>query len=540
MGIQGLLPLLKPIQTQTHISCFKGQRLAVDGFAWLHKAAHTCAEELALNKPTDRYLQWIMRKVDFLQGCGVEVLIVFDGGALPSKQDTDEKRRLSRNVARQEGVALLSRNRKAEAQQQFQKAVRITHEMVHEITETLKRRHIGFVVAPYEADAQLVFLEKSGYVNGIISEDSDLVVYGAQMLVTKLDPYGACVTVNGSQISRCHELSLGENVSLEKLRYMAILSGCDYCDGVPRVGLKKAARFIMRWKTPESIIKAMRIEGFPTPPDFLDKFDAANSTFLYQRVYCPEGRQLVHLNEPESQLDDMVDYHIGAKLPNGLSRAIAIGVLHPRTHKPFETKKDKTIKGFFAPKDQYVPDVKKLPEANRSKPIARAPEVSQRSTPPIPTTSAPTAPTPARLKTEAPELTASHFFLPSSPEPQFIDTNMSAVLSSELDRSDEDIEESTLFGPPQLPKTPMVNLKRKNLDMFKFSCSPESHTPKKQATGPGSRKVLTPVSMSEANKRCDSKATVSVEVSPLKERTENKMHPASGSKQSLMRFAYTG
>lgn len=36
------------------------------------------------------------------------------------------------------------------------------------------------MVAPYEADAQLCFLEREGYVDGIITEDSDLLVFGCK------------------------------------------------------------------------------------------------------------------------------------------------------------------------------------------------------------------------------------------------------------------------------------------------------------------------------------------------------------------------
>ena len=36
------------------------------------------------------------------------------------------------------------------------------------------------IVAPYEADAQLAYLMKTGITSAVISEDSDLLVYGCQ------------------------------------------------------------------------------------------------------------------------------------------------------------------------------------------------------------------------------------------------------------------------------------------------------------------------------------------------------------------------
>ena len=54
MGISGLLPLLKPIQTTTHLSDYQGQTIAVDAYVWLHRGAYACAAELATGKNTHK------------------------------------------------------------------------------------------------------------------------------------------------------------------------------------------------------------------------------------------------------------------------------------------------------------------------------------------------------------------------------------------------------------------------------------------------------------------------------------------------------
>lgn len=45
--------------------------------------------------------------------------------------------------------------------------------------QALKQAGIEYIVAPYEADAQLAYLSISGYVDAVITEDSDLLAYGA-------------------------------------------------------------------------------------------------------------------------------------------------------------------------------------------------------------------------------------------------------------------------------------------------------------------------------------------------------------------------
>jgi exonuclease-1 len=57
----------------------------------------------------------------------------------------------------------------------------------------LKIRGIKFIIAPYEADAQLAYLSRHGIVDIIITEDSDLLAFGAKKILYKLD----FTTLNG-------------------------------------------------------------------------------------------------------------------------------------------------------------------------------------------------------------------------------------------------------------------------------------------------------------------------------------------------------
>lgn len=54
MGIQGLLPQLKSITRTVHVSEYAGQRVAIDGYSWLHRGACACSKELCEGAPTDK------------------------------------------------------------------------------------------------------------------------------------------------------------------------------------------------------------------------------------------------------------------------------------------------------------------------------------------------------------------------------------------------------------------------------------------------------------------------------------------------------
>lgn len=56
MGISGLLPLLKSIHKNKHLSEFSGKTIAVDAYVWLHKGVYACAPEVATGKKTTKYV----------------------------------------------------------------------------------------------------------------------------------------------------------------------------------------------------------------------------------------------------------------------------------------------------------------------------------------------------------------------------------------------------------------------------------------------------------------------------------------------------
>lgn len=179
-----------------------------------------------------------------------------------------------------------------------------------------------YVVAPYEADAQLAYLERSGLVDGIITEDSDLLVFGCKNVLFKLDIVSATIT----SIARSNFGSpalTSESISLVgwsdcQFRRMAMLSGCDYLPSIPGIGLKTAWTLLRKYKTVEKVVRALRLEGKKTVPrGYLDAFTLAEKVFLHQRVYDIGLEKLVHLMDyPDGQeLDKDADAYVGKSVP---------------------------------------------------------------------------------------------------------------------------------------------------------------------------------------------------------------------------------
>ncbi|KAI1438085.1 hypothetical protein GGR50DRAFT_641390 [Xylaria sp. CBS 124048] len=331
MGIQGLLPLLKSIQRPTELKKFSGETFGIDAYGWLHRGAVSCAIELAQGKPTQKYVDFAMSRARMVRHFGVTPYFVFDGDLLPSKAATEASRLKRREEARKMGLELLKAGKPAQAHQELQKAIDVTPEMARHLIEALKKADIPYVVAPYEADAQLVYLERQGIISGIISEDSDLLVFGAKRLITKLDKYGSCVEVNRRDFNACREVSfIGWDD--KQFRQMAILSGCDYLDSIPNMGLKTAHRMLRKDKTVERIIRKLQFEGkHRIPADYLMQFQQAEQTFLYQWAFCPTAKQLVNLNTLPSDLTAEQLPFIGSFVEQELAQRIACGDVNPIT-----------------------------------------------------------------------------------------------------------------------------------------------------------------------------------------------------------------
>ncbi|KAI9688863.1 MAG: Rad2 nuclease [Bathelium mastoideum] len=333
MGISGLLPLLKSIQKPCHLKKFSGQTIGVDAYGWLHRGTVSCAIDLALGKPCTKFVDFAMHRVRMLLHFNITPYIVFDGDYLPSKSNTEAERRSRRAESKKLGLDLLDLGKTSQAHLELQKAVDVTPEMARQLIEELKKSGVSYVVAPYEADSQLVYLERKGLIQGIISEDSDMLVFGAKCLLTKLDQYGECVMVHRRDFAACRGVSLVGWTDAD-FRRMAILSGCDYLPSINNMGLKTAYRLLRKYKNVDRLVKQLQWDGkWKVPKSYLDDFEKAELTFLYQWVWCPENRRLVNLMEPPEELDIAAMGYIGSLVEPTVAMQVAVGDIHPHTKK---------------------------------------------------------------------------------------------------------------------------------------------------------------------------------------------------------------
>nr|XP_027085750.1 exonuclease 1 isoform X1 [Coffea arabica] len=334
MGIQGLLPLLKSIMMPIHIKDLKDCCVAVDTYSWLHKGALSCSKELCKGLPTTKHIEYCMHRVNMLRHYGVKPILVFDGGPLPMKSEQENKRARSRRENLSRAIEHESNGNPAAAYECYQKAVDISPSIAYDLIQVLKQENVCYVVAPYEADAQMTFLAVSKQVDAVITEDSDLIAFGCPRIIYKMDKFGQGVEFRTSLLQQNKDLNL-IGFTKQMLLEMCILSGCDYLQSLPGMGLKKAHTLMKKFKSYDKVLKHLKYNSAAVSPLYEESFRKAMLTFQHQRVYDPLTEEIIHLSEPPNSFDGSLDF-LGPSISNDVAKGIAKGDIDPFTKMPFE------------------------------------------------------------------------------------------------------------------------------------------------------------------------------------------------------------
>uniref|UniRef100_A0A7N0U2B7 XPG-I domain-containing protein n=1 Tax=Kalanchoe fedtschenkoi TaxID=63787 RepID=A0A7N0U2B7_KALFE len=225
----------------------------------------------------------------------------------------------------------------------YQKAVDISPSIAYELIQALKRENVCYIVAPYEADAQLTFLAISKRVEAVITEDSDLIPFGCTRIIFKMDKFGQGVQFRAEMLQRNKDICF-MGFSKQMVLEMCIMSGCDYLQSLPGMGLKKAHALIKKFKSYDKAIKHLKYSNVTIPPMYEESFKKAVLTFQYQRVYDPNIEDIVHLTDLPDRMDDDLDF-LGPLMPQHVAKGVAEGDLDPFTKLSFQGRTVDTSEG---------------------------------------------------------------------------------------------------------------------------------------------------------------------------------------------------
>ncbi|NWR72874.1 GEN endonuclease, partial [Centropus unirufus] len=226
MGVTSLWQILEPVKQPVNLSSLKGKRLAVDLSLWVCEAQTVKKMIGVVTKP---HLRNLFFRFSFLTSLGIKLVFVMEGEAPKLKADTMSKRNEIRyGPSKKAGVSRAGRS-------SFKSILR-------ECLELLECLGVPWVQAAGEAEAMCAYLNATGHVDGCITNDGDVFLYGAQTVYRNFamnakDPVLDCYTMS----------SIKERLGCdrESLIGLAILLGCDYLPkGIPGVGKEQALKLI--------------------------------------------------------------------------------------------------------------------------------------------------------------------------------------------------------------------------------------------------------------------------------------------------------
>lgn len=118
--------------------------------------------------------------------------------------------------------------------------------MVTECQQLLKLFGLPYITAPMEAEAQCAELVSLGLVDGIVTDDSDIFLFGGTRVYKNM--------FNQAKFVECYltsDLEKEYSLDRQKLIGVAHLLGSDYTEGIPSVGPVTALEILSEFETLE-------------------------------------------------------------------------------------------------------------------------------------------------------------------------------------------------------------------------------------------------------------------------------------------------
>ena len=145
----------------------------------------------------------------------------------------------------------------------------VSHIMITECQQLLKLFGLPYVTAPMEAEAQCAELVSLGLVDGIVTDDSDIFLFGGTRVYKNM--------FNQAKFVECYlssDLEKEYSLDRQKLIRIAHLLGSDYTEGLPSVGPVTALEILSEFETLEEFSEWWSTVQMGQP---LSAEDASNS-----------------------------------------------------------------------------------------------------------------------------------------------------------------------------------------------------------------------------------------------------------------------
>jgi flap endonuclease-1 len=284
MGIKNLSSLIQSYApnsiTNKKFSDFTGKTLAIDAslliYSYVIAIRNSSADLINNNGDITSHIHAVVCKTLLYLDNGITPIFVFDGKPPVLKNDTLNKRKEERDIAKK---LLIDEEDDEKKIRLFKKSTVITWKQMEQCKEILLAMGIPVIDSPEESDSQCAYFTKDNIAYGVGSEDMDILTFGSKKLLRN---------ISSSKKNDIVEYDLQK--ILDELKYtyqefidLCILLGCDYVDHIDGIGVKRAKDIIDEYRTIDNFLeKSPEIKSgkYKINDNYLDNVNSARDYFL--------------------------------------------------------------------------------------------------------------------------------------------------------------------------------------------------------------------------------------------------------------------
>jgi flap endonuclease-1 len=307
MGIKQLTSLIRsksPNSIQTvGLYTYKDKTLAIDTSIFVYRSLTNVRHngEYLRNhegKVVSHIVGLFHKTVQYLS-LGITPLYILDGKP-PEEKFTCIQERNQR--AQESRVKLAQTNDPAEKTLLEKASIRINKSHIDDLKHLFHLMGVGYIQSESEAESYAGELCRIGYVDAVVSEDMDTLLYGPTTLIRHcldrtVKRKDAVSTFNLEQILQDFQMTH------EQFTDVCILCGCDYCGTIPTIGPQRAFQNIQTYGSIEGLIASGK---YTIPEEFLANYPRARELFhiFRKKVDVPT----IPLVSSNIQYDDLQTY----------------------------------------------------------------------------------------------------------------------------------------------------------------------------------------------------------------------------------------
>ncbi len=258
MGVNNLMNLIKTYAPKAikykNISDYKNKTLGIDANLMLYKivmAIRRGGQDIKKGDVVTTHIHGLLQKIIGLRKYNITPVFVFDSSFPDIKKETLKKRKRVREGYKKKYDDAMIMNLQDEKKKYFYLQSDITDKEIKDVRNLIKIFGYQIIDSKEEADSELAALSKKGVIDGVITDDLDILLFGGKNILKmfSIDKKKQIQEVDLDVLLK--EL----DITQKQLIDIGIITGCDYCTKVKGIGPIKAYKLIKEYKSLDNLKK---------------------------------------------------------------------------------------------------------------------------------------------------------------------------------------------------------------------------------------------------------------------------------------------